>query len=45
MTMDGEKRAKVEEFIETNEQTQWLWEAAEAVADIAWVNEELKRKI
>lgn len=42
MAMDVEKKAKVEEFIETNEQTKWYWKLAETVADLAWVEKETK---
>ena len=42
MVLDVEKQAKIEEFIETNEQTQWLWGFAETVAELAWVEKETK---
>lgn len=40
MAMDVEKRAKVEEYINENEQTQWFWKLAETVADLTWLKEE-----
>ena len=42
MVLDVEKQTKIEEFIETNEETQWLWGLVETVADLAWVEEEVK---
>lgn len=40
MAMDVEKKAKVEEYINENEQTQWFWKLAETVADLTWLKEE-----
>ena len=40
--MDIEKKAKVEEYINNNEQTQWLWVLAETVANLAWIEKETK---
>ncbi len=40
MTMDAEKKAKVEEYINENEQTQWFWKLADVVEDLTWLKEE-----
>jgi len=43
MTLNADTKTQVEEFIENNEQSQWLWPLAETVADLVWVEEETKR--
>lgn len=40
--MDADKKTKVEEYINNNEQTQWFWKIAETVAELAWVEKETK---
>ena len=40
--MDAEKKAKVEEYINNNEETQWFWAIAETVAELAWIEKETK---
>ena len=42
MVMDIDKKAKVEEYINNNEQEKWYWKLAETVADLVWVEEEVK---
>lgn len=40
--MDADKKTKVEEYINNNEQEKWFWKLAETVADLAWVEKETK---
>ena len=40
--MDADSEAKVKEYINHNEETQWLWKLAETIADLAWIEKETK---
>lgn len=42
MSMNVEKKAKVEEYINNNEQEKWFWKLAETIADLAWIEKEIK---
>ena len=42
MVMDASQKAKVEEYINNNEQGRWYWKLADTVADLAWVEKETK---
>ena len=42
MTMDIDKKTKVKEYINDNEQTKWYWKFVETIADLTWVEKETK---
>jgi len=40
--MDIDKKTKVKEYINDNEQTKWYWKFVETIADLTWVEKETK---
>ena len=45
MTLDTDKKTKVEEYINIHEQEKWYWKLAETVADLAWLEKETKENL
>lgn len=41
--MDADKKAKIEEYIDSNEKTQWFWILTETITDLTWIEKETKK--